>query len=231
MDSASAPHAMDRPAGPRRYWQIPTFLAGLAAVYAAYVYSPARTIGPNLATAGELADLRSALEQKTVDAAAIEPILRNLAAANPVDTQANYAIGSGYMALADLAPSANADYWQAAAKAFAKCDLTKLADPNDSAKFIFRNAMAQAATHTGVPGEILQFLVAPPPGEQRAERSRLIAETAMRLSRRTVSWQRNTTPNTSVDRIEARPPRRQSTSSNWRNSTWRIARTRRPGPG
>ena len=181
MDSAAAPHAMDRPAGPRRYWQIPTFLAGLAAAYCAYVYVPARATGPNPATADELADLRSALEQKSVDAAAIEPILRRLASANPADTPANFAIGSGYVALADLTPSENADYWQAAAKAFAKCEPTKFA-ADDAPKFAFLKAMAQAATRTGAPGEILQYLVAPPPGENRAERTRLIAETALRLA-------------------------------------------------
>lgn len=182
MDSAAGTHAMDRPAEPRRYWQIPTFLLGLAAAFLAYKYVPVRAGGSNRAAGDELAELRSALEQKSVDAAAIEPILRNLTAANPTDSVTNFAIGSGYIALADLAPGENGDYWQAAAKAFERCDPTKLDGANDAPRLAFRNAMAQAATLTGMPGEILQYLIAPPPGENRSERTRLIAETALRLN-------------------------------------------------
>jgi TolA-binding protein len=167
------------PGTPRRYWQIPTFLLGLVAVYGAYKFVPNPAHGTSSA-AGDLAELRSALERKSVDAAAVEPLLRKLADAT--DTPTSFAVGSGYVALADLAPGENADYWQAAAKAFDRCDAAKFETPADVPAFAFRAALAKAATNVGDPAEILRALVAPPPGEARTETPRLIAETALRVN-------------------------------------------------
>lgn len=180
MDSAAGSLATDRPAEPRRYWQIPTFLLGLAALFAAYKFVPLPAFGTATSADDSVAELTAALERKSLDAAAIEPILRKLTASNPSDTAANFAIGSGYVALADLAPGENADYWHAAATAFEKCDPSKL--EKSKAEFAFRSALAKAAIGAGSPVELLPVLGAPPPGEQRTEAFRIIAETALRMT-------------------------------------------------
>lgn len=178
MDSA----ALDRPAEPRRLWQLPTFLLGLAALYGAYRYVPIPSHAPVAGPSADLAELRAVLERKPFDAAAIEPLLRNLATADRTDTPTNFAIGSGYVALANLTPGENTEHWISAAHAFAKCDARQLDRSADAALLSYRFALAQAATGTGVPAELVHHLVAPPPpGEECPEQSRLIAETALRL--------------------------------------------------
>ncbi len=177
MDSA----ALDRPAEPRRLWQLPTFLLGLAALYGAYRYVPIPSAKPQAAS-NDLAELRAALDRKPIDAAAIEPLLRVLAAREPADTPSNFALGNGHVALANLAPGENAEHWVAAARAFAKCDPLQLERPADAAALAYRTVLAQAATGTGSPAELAHHLVAPPPpGEDCPERPRFLAETALRL--------------------------------------------------
>ncbi|QEL15686.1 tetratricopeptide repeat protein [Limnoglobus roseus] len=167
---------------PRNLWQLPIFLLGLLALYGAYKYVPHRgaTAGP--ATAGELADLKSALEQRSPDAAAIEPLVRKLAATNPTDTPTNFALGSGYVALADKAGGDGIEYWAAAEKAFERCDVTQLDNHGEAAKMIFRFALAKAATETGNPAEVLGAMTSPPAGEDRAEYPRLVAQTFLRMT-------------------------------------------------
>lgn len=170
-----------KPAAPARHvWQLPTFLLGLLALYAAYKYVPPRGAPAGPATAGELAELKSALDQRTVDAAAVEPLVRKLAATSPTDTPTNFALGSGYAALAEL--SGDADHWQAAATAFRKCDATQFESPADVAKWTYRSALAKAAVRDGDPAELIRAMATPPAGEDRPERLRLIAETALRLT-------------------------------------------------
>ncbi len=180
MDTESAVEA--RPNQPRNLWQLPTFLLGVLALYGSYKYVPARGTAAGPAASADLAELRSTLDRKDVDAAAVEPLLRTLAATNPTDTPANFALGSGYVALADKASGDNPDYWAAAEKAFEKCDVTQLDSPVDAAKMIYRFALAKAATETSDPAEVLRVLTAPPVGEERAEAPRLIAQTALRLN-------------------------------------------------
>ena len=180
MDTETAVEA--RPTQPRNLWQLPTFLLGLLALYGAYKYVPARGTAAGPTASGDLADLRSALERKDADAAAVEPLLRKLTTSNPTDTPANFAVGSGYVVLADKAGGDSPDYWTAAEKAFEKCDVTQLDGPADASKLIFRFALAKAATETGDPAEVLRVLTAPPAGEERAETPRLIAQTALRMT-------------------------------------------------
>jgi TolA-binding protein len=182
MDSAPGTPAMDRPAEPRRYWQLPAFLLGLAALYGAYRFVPPPSATGGSDPAGDLAELREALAQKPVDAAAVEPLLRRLAARDVTDTPTNFVLGSGFVALADRSAGENLDYWQSAATAFAHCDAARLDRPADAPLLAYRSALAKAATRTGFPGELLQILIAPPPGEAMGERDRLIAECAMRLT-------------------------------------------------
>lgn len=165
----------------RHFWQLPTFLIGLLALYAAYKYVPHRGSPGGPATAGELADLKTALDQRSVDAATIEPLLRKLAATAPTDTPTNFVLGSGYVALADLSGDSG-DYWQAAAKAFQQCDATQFENPTDVTKWTYRSAMAKAATNAGDPTELIRALAVPPGGEDRPESLRLIAQTALRLT-------------------------------------------------
>jgi TolA-binding protein len=173
---------MDRSAEPRRLWQLPTFLLGLAALYGAYRYVPIPSAKPVGGAMVELAELRSSLDRKPIDAAAIEPLLRNLTAADPMDTPTNFVIGSGRVALANLSPGENTEHWVAATRAFARCEAAKLDRPADAPLLAYRMALAQVATGTGTPAELFQILATTPPaGEDCSERSRFIAETALRL--------------------------------------------------
>jgi hypothetical protein len=179
-DTAPAPTA----APPRRLWQLPTFVAGLAALYAAYTYAPVPPADPAAAARSALGDLRSALDRRPVDVAAVQALVRTVAdaAASPdLGQQADFLAGSGYLALAEHDPAAAGELWATAARHLERCDPAKLSTA-DAPRLVFRTAKAKAAAGTGDPAKLLTQLGTPPQGEDRGECPRLTAETALRLN-------------------------------------------------
>ena len=95
--------------------------------------------------------------------------------------QANFLLGSAHGFLAESG-SDSAEQWSKSARYFAKCDPLTLPDIADRGRCVFRSAKATAAIGAGNPIALLPALQAVPSGEDVGERSRLIAETSLRLN-------------------------------------------------
>ena len=64
---------------PRRYWQLPTFLAGAVALVAAFLYAPKPTTNPVDSHVANRASLVTALEAKPIDPIAVESLAKQVA--------------------------------------------------------------------------------------------------------------------------------------------------------
>ncbi len=179
MDPATDTPATDRSITPGHYWQLPTFIFGLLAVYSAYTFVP-RSAHSAPGTTGSISELRATLNQADPDIGLLEPMLRNIVALQPTDTPTNFLIGSGYLLLADRSADDVPEYWTAASEAFQRCDASQLDEQQDRAKLAYRMALAHAALNVGEAEELLPILITPPPAENDNERNRLIAKTALR---------------------------------------------------
>ena len=171
---------------PRRYWQLPTFLAGAVALVAAFFYAPKPTTNPVDSHVANRASLVTALQAKPIDPIAVESLAKQVAEdADRYPDSANlshFLAGSGFLALAENSPEDTAD-WLNALKQFEQCDATKLEGPKEAAKLVFRTAKARAATDNGDANAVMLALAAStPPDEDRSEWPRLIARTATRAT-------------------------------------------------
>lgn len=164
---------------PRRIWQLPTFVLGLIAVWAAATYGtpPNR---PDTQHFDRFDDLAAALDRKPSDIAQVQSLVRTLTDAPRVSPQGHYLLGSAYVLLASSQPTESADYWTLAVQHFDACDANAL-KPEEAARLIFRAAKARAAVGAGDPAATMAVLMNPPSGEDRSECPRLIAECALRL--------------------------------------------------
>lgn len=192
--SAVAEHESLSETPPRHYWQLPTFLLGVAALVAAVVAFPPAPKDPAVAFRSEVLALRTAIEQRGISplttrqiaaiAAATKQVAADAAQFPDFSADAQLAVGSGYVFLADYGPAAEMEqHWRAAAEAFRQVNTAQLADPADEKRFQFRQAKATAALGEGVPAELFGRLVSPPVGEDESgERSRLLADVALRMT-------------------------------------------------
>lgn len=176
------------PAEPRRHqWQLPAFVAGIAAAVAAWAYFPPQPSDPAVAFRGQLAKLRKQLEQKPPEVIALDDLVRRIVPAvdkHPADAAvAHYLIGSARLIAAEYGtPVAAAENWADANRHFTACDPTKLADKADAPRFAFRAAKAAAAVGVGDPKLLAPVLAAPPPDEDIGEARRLLADALLRVN-------------------------------------------------
>lgn len=173
---------------PRRHqWQLPAFVAGVAAAIAAVVYFPPQPSDPAAAFRGQLAKLRKQLDQKPPEVIALDDLVRRLdpqVDKHPAEaTNAHFLIGSARLVAAEYGtPVAAAENWADANRHFAACDPAKLTDKNDPPRFVFRAAKAAAAVGVGDPKLLAPVLATPPPGEELGETRRLLADTLLRVN-------------------------------------------------
>ncbi len=180
---ATDPAPASRPAR-RQVWQLPAFVCGVvAAVMAGSAYPPTFAIAHPAARA--VAALRAAVERKSADPREVEAALGKLPAEvrDSADSETHFLVGSGHVILAEKGPvEAVADHWAKAHAHLSKCDPAAFPDRTQFARLAFRVAKASAAVGQGDPALLLAALETPPPNEEPGERSRLIAETCLRLT-------------------------------------------------
>ena len=164
---------------PRRLWQLPTFVLGLVAVWAA---ATGVTPPPDASAryTSRLDDLAAALDRKPPDASEVEPLVRLLADAPNQTPRSHYILGSAYNMLAGLKPTESSDLWKLALLHFDACDAAAMT-PQEMALLTFRSAVAKAAVGSSDPAVLIAAIMNAPPGEDRSECPRLIAECALRL--------------------------------------------------
>ncbi|CAN5181218.1 hypothetical protein BH11PLA2_BH11PLA2_07560 [soil metagenome] len=171
--------ATDSARPPLRIWQLPTFLLGLTAVWAAVTYvTPPSSVSAKLSD--KLEALATALDRKPVDVSELEPLVRMLADSSQQTPRSHYLLGSGYVAIANQRPTEAADLWKLALQHFEFCDANTL-NPQDASRMEYRVAKAKASVNLGDPTAVMAVLMNSPPGEDRSEVSRLLAECALRL--------------------------------------------------
>lgn len=186
--------ATDPAAAPPRLWQVPTFLVGLTAflaVWQGWVHVAARD--PAGTFLDNIGALRAAAEKLNPDRDELKKLL-DLSAKEAVafpeyGPLADFAIGSGYVRLAELTadPAEALTAWTLARQHFDKVKGEPFSDPMDGAKLAFRAAKARAATlpAAAAPAEInltRTLLAHVPPGEPPGEGHRLAAELGLRLT-------------------------------------------------
>jgi tetratricopeptide (TPR) repeat protein len=143
------PMATD-PAPPRRLWQLPVFLVGLAALWALWNYG--HRLRPSVADRFDraVAALRPILDRWPPDVDLVQATLRKLPEGDPPADKANavyYAVGSAYVALAEAAGSdaEAAESW-ALAKKHLEAVTVKDMQVNDQKKLNYR--LARVWCHT-----------------------------------------------------------------------------------
>jgi FimV-like protein len=180
-DTAAAPPAHSRR---RNFWQLPTFVLGVAAAVAAYAAFPPPPVTPADRLGRQLAELRQAIDRRPVNRGTVEVLASQAAAAAEQFPESapliHFLVGSGYLALAETVP-ADPDAWSLAATHLARVEEDGLPDPLDRQRLAFRRAKAVAAVGAGDPAALLPTLANPPPGEDPdGERRRLLADVALR---------------------------------------------------
>jgi len=163
---------------PRRLWQLPTFVLGLVAIWAAATYATPPDFSANAAT--RIDDLAAALERQPVDGEAVEGLVRAAAASTDQSPRSHFLLGSGYVKLAGFRPTESPDLWKLALQHFDACD-ARMLKPADAARLDFRAALAAASLDLGDPALLMTALVKSPVGDDCSECSRLLANCAMRL--------------------------------------------------
>jgi tetratricopeptide (TPR) repeat protein len=186
MATETAPSmASTEPAQRRQFWQLPTFVLGLTLAVLAWKYFPARPATTGADTARQQAELRQALEKRSIDVTELEQVLRRLPS-NPdeiTSPQLHHMMGSANLILAERGlVGESADRWQRAFVHLSRCDATVLTDPITRSTYAFRTAKASAATGVGDPAQLIQALDSVPPSEDPGERTRLIADTCLRMT-------------------------------------------------
>jgi len=173
---------------PRRHqWQLPAFVAGLAAAACAYTAYPPQPGNGTAAHRRLLTDLQRQLDRKPPDLAALDAAAKRLTPLVdrvPADaSSARYLLGSVRVVAAEHgAPTAAAANWAEANKHFSECDPAKLRDKQDATRCAFRAAKAAAAVGVGDPKLLIPALATLPPGEESGEARRLLAETCLRVN-------------------------------------------------
>ena len=189
-DSVAATPPTPTPAGARRthYWQLPAFLAGVAAVALAVAKFPVAPDTPTARHQRNVKTLKLALEAKSLDAPAVESLAATVAADPAADAAAKLLAGTALVAVAEQSPprtgpddAPDADAWRRAAAQLAAVEAGGLASADDRKRLAFRQAKAQAALAAGDAKLLALTLADVPPGEEiEGERRRLLAECYLR---------------------------------------------------
>src|SRR5688572_3399987 len=91
----------------RNYWQLPTFVLGIAAAIAAVAAFPPQPPSAADRLSWQLDELRQALDRRPTDLPAVEALLPQVAAAEQspdAGPLAHFLAGSAHLALAEAAP-------------------------------------------------------------------------------------------------------------------------------
>ena len=178
-------------ATPRRLWQVPTFLLGLAAFAAAWQgWLPVGPADPAAAFRRDLDALTAAADRAAPDPAELKAALTRVAWAAEAYPEhapaAHFALGSGWVRLAERAadPAEARNHWVLARQHFDAVRADQLPDQSLHPRLAFRSAKARAATlATDAPAgdvELLRSLLSgAPAGEEPGEAQRLIAELSL----------------------------------------------------
>jgi len=192
--TAAAPRPpRTRPDPTRRVWQVPVFLLGLGAFLAAYTgLLPVGPPDPATAFRKEVAGLRTAAEKLPADPAEMKGRVARVAGAlgsyPDHAPAAHFALGGGYVRLAETAPSPGdaKNYWTLAKQHFDDVRPAQLPDTADPPRLAYRAAKARAAAlpPTATPAEIdltRELLTRTPAGEDPGDGPRLVAELCLRV--------------------------------------------------
>ncbi len=172
----------------KNYWQLPVFLAGVAAAAGSYAAFPPPPEDGSERFRRDLVAIRPLLSKQAPDIATLNQLTSRIStAADRSPDQGNLAhflAGCGHVALAEHGPTEAAqEEWAAAVRNFAKVEPDKLVDPADRQRLAFRQAKAVAATGGGDPRALFAILEKPPVGEDDGgERPRLLAEVCQKLN-------------------------------------------------
>ncbi len=185
-DSVAAPTFSPAPGRRTHYWQLPAFLAGVAAVALATAKFPVAPDSPAARHQRNVKALRLALEAKPLDAPAAESLAATVAGDPAADAEARLLAGTALVAVAEHAPAGPdgpqvADAWRRAAAQLSAVEAGGLAGPDDRKRLAFRLAKAQAALAAGDAKLLALTLADVPPGDDiEGERRRLLAECYLR---------------------------------------------------
>ncbi len=170
----------------RMYWQLPVFALGVTAAVFAWRYFPQTGLADTRSVEQDRFTLSQSLARRPIDIADVQSLLTKLGDAGTRtggDSEVAYVQGSGYLLLAEQGPPEQAaENWKRANALFGECDGTKLADKQDRARLAFRAAKAAAGAGVGEPAVLIPQLELVPPGEEPGERSRLLADTFLRMT-------------------------------------------------
>jgi tetratricopeptide (TPR) repeat protein len=171
----------------RQLWQLPTFLIGIAALFAVWQARP--YLRPTAAEryARDLNQLRQHLEKAGPDAAAVQSLLRRIEstpAPVPLVAQARFLTGSAYVALGEAggSPEDVATRWKAAREyleSVAPGDLPVA----DQQRLPYRLGKAWACTGGVEPSKVIDAISrALQSGDDAAEGLRLLADQYLKLT-------------------------------------------------
>lgn len=156
------------PAPPRRLWQLPTFLVGLAALWAMWHHGP--RLRPSVADRFDRAihALRPAVDRWPPDVDQVQAALRKLPPGDPPTdkaAQVRYLSGSAYVALAEANPASPeaAEWWALALRDLEAVPVKEL-HANDQKKHQYRLARTWFHTPGTDPKRTIEALNAGVPG-------------------------------------------------------------------
>lgn len=166
----------------QRLWQVPTFLVGLAALFALWHSGDRLRPSAHEQYKRALAILRPAVDRWPADADRIQAALRRLPKTPPppeMQAQASYIIGSAYVGLAESTPSpAEAtDHWAEARKHLEGAEQAEGLTPQDRSKLMFRLGRTWANSPGVDPARTIEALTKHIAcGDDPSEGHRLLAE-------------------------------------------------------
>lgn len=172
---------------PRRmYWQLPVFAIGVTVAVLAWRYFPQAGFADARTVEQDRYTLRQAISRRPVNVAEVQSLLTKLgdeATRSGGNAEVAFVQGSAFMLVAEQGPADQAvENWKKANALLAECDGTQLADKQDRARLAFRAAKATAGAGVGDPAVFIKQLEVVPQGEEPGEKSRLLAETCLRLT-------------------------------------------------
>ena len=195
-DTAAPPRATTyRPDPTQNIWQVPAFLLGVAVFVGAWQgWLPLGTPDPTADFTRDVVALRTAYEKVTPDRDELKELLTKVAAGldsfPEFSTTTHFALGCGYVRLAELTPSSEEarTNWTLARQHFELISAEQLTDPADGPRLAFRAAKSRVGV--GLPANATQadlklhmnLLANYPINEDPGDANRLSAELALRLS-------------------------------------------------
>lgn len=170
-----------------RYWQLPVFILGIAALAAAYYKfpnnRPSEQVLTNLKEINMVLDANQQTSPKNWSHVEVQvrQIELKLKHNEPSNSQVALAVGSWHVLEAEYGtPKNKSEHWETATKFFSQVNPNDLS-PEELEKFNFRNSKVQAINDQGNPNELLAKLNNPPsPNEDIGYRGLYVYKSAMR---------------------------------------------------